>query len=196
VELTLFVCRLRVACNEATIYSVYACSLAGTRRRKRETKKERERERGGGRTSSSPRASRASPIQSVEKSIENKERWRHKERERGRERGRVGERERETRRALRGTQTRRRSGKGARTARQESESRLMSRCSIYLLNYICMCMPGNYGGYCARISRAALHSADSPIVIAANDLCQSHVCISLSIYLSLSCRDPISIINN
>ncbi|KYN04208.1 hypothetical protein ALC62_04973 [Cyphomyrmex costatus] len=34
----------------------------------------------------------------------------------------------------------------------------MSRCSIYLLNYICMCMPGNYGGYCARISRAAPRS--------------------------------------
>lgn len=43
----------------------------------------------------------------------------------------------------------------------------MSRCSIYLLNYICMCMPDNYGGYCARISRAASRSADLPILIAA-----------------------------
>jgi len=62
VELTLFVCRLRVACNEATIYSVYARSLA-----RREREREREREKEGHRV---PRASRAPSIQDVEESIE------------------------------------------------------------------------------------------------------------------------------
>lgn len=120
-----------------------ARSFAGTRLRERERERARERDI-------------AYPV------LRARRRFRAS-RNRSRERGI----EREARRTLYRTRTRRRSGKGARAARQESESRLMSRCSIYLLNYICMCMPGNYGDYCAGISRAAPRSADLPIVIAA-----------------------------
>ena len=159
VELTLFVCRLRVACNEATIYSVYARPFAH--------RHSSEEERGGGRERKrdiaypvlrARRRFRASRNRSRERELEGK-------REKAGERER--EREREVRRTLHGARTRRRSGKGARAARQESESRLMSRCSIYLLNYICMCMLGNYGGYCAREYLGPLYApADLPIVIA------------------------------
>jgi len=76
VELTLFVCRLRVACNEATIYSVYARPLA----RRREREREKARERGTSRTPCFVRA-----VDSGRRGIDREKGKRNREKERERE---------------------------------------------------------------------------------------------------------------